>query len=1262
MPHSLLIDATDLTIWANRRDSQSCLPHLVRRLILSSAGNVTCIHVRAGEGVLLAGWDGLAEAQVGDAFVPAGLSVWEMGTNLNPKDKAEDDYAKRTRDPQDITSAEVTFVFVTPRRWAGKADWMSEKNQDGTWREVRAYDADDIEAWLESSPPVHAWISTLAGKPTDALQDLESYWADWAGTTLPPLSANLIIAGPERDACAQRVLEHMTGEPRVLGLRADSRDEALAFLAASIHRMPDVEQEAVLARAIVVRDATAWRQIVASDRRLLLIPLFEGADVARAVRSEHTVIVPMGTEGVVRAEGIDLPRLRWAAAQGALREMGVTEERASSLATVARRSLLSLRRKLAFSPEIQRPMWAHPDEARTILHAMLAGAWDQARPGDRDALAALVGRSYEEVEQEMVRWVNVSDPLARHIGTTWLLASQDDAWTLLSRYLTANDFERFKKVARTVWEYTETNAAGPRRRPVIVDLASPHGHSTLLREGLADTLALMAMRGAAVDGLSGQDHVDIIVQGILARANADATGDLWASLSDVLPRLAEAAPDVFLDAVDAGISDDTPILLRLVESSNHQDTLLGSAPHTGLLLALETLAWQPDYLGRVALILARLSRGVQLDQRIGNRPDRSLRHIFLLWHPQTASSLDQRLAVLDALRLHEPVAAWDLLVRLLPHQGHNIGHPTSMPRWRDWRPDAEPGITVADWSRGVQEVADRLIVDVGCSGRRWRDLIQAMGNLPLEVRDGVIARLSDADPATFDVPDRQDVWDALRALVAQHRQFRDALWAMPAPQVDQLADLCQRWEPVNLAERYAWLFSTHPRVPTGDGDPQLSHLDALNAAQDQAVRALYQQGGVRAIVDLAGTVERPHNLGWTVGKVDSFGAEEAALLADLATPEWARRMLVRGYVAGRFNAGGGWDWVDARLDDPAARWTPAQRAEFLASLPPSERAFARIERDSDETKGTYWTLFGISGLPEPSDHAYVATQLLAFGHPHTAVDLLVLALQRTTVSPDLVAEALERAAQTPLSEASDLNTVIYDVATLLDYLAASELADTARLAQLEFAYLSILRYHRPAGTLHRELARDPAFFVDLVSRVFKAQHEEQGEGSEDDASLALLGYELLSSWRDVPGRRDDGSIDLDALAAWVKAAREMLAAGDRVAIGDEMIGQILGQAPSEADGIWPAIAVRDLIEATRSAHLEAGVEVAVRNGRGVTVRGLTDGGAQERILVERYRAYAQGMSTRWPRTAAMLRRLAHAYEADARREDISAELVEDRWQ
>ena len=85
------------------------------------------------------------------------------------------------------------------------------------------------------------------------------------------------------------------------------------------------------------------------------------------------------------------------------------------------------------------------------------------------------------------------------------------------------------------------------------------------------------------------------------------------------------------------------------------------------------------------------------------------------------------------------------------------------------------------------------------------------------------------------------------------------------------------------------------------------------------------------------------------------------------------------------------------------------------------------------------------------------------------------------------------------------------------------------------------------------------------------------------------------------------------------------------------------------------LALRDVIEITRSHDLERGIFVGIHNNHGPTWRGMTDGGAQERERAKYYRKCSEETVLEWPRTSAMLEQIAKSYEHKGGWEDDNAE-------
>ena len=115
---------------------------------------------------------------------------------------------------------------------------------------------------------------------------------------------------------------------------------------------------------------------------------------------------------------------------------------------------------------------------------------------------------------------------------------------------------------------------------------------------------------------------------------------------------------------------------------------------------------------------------------------------------------------------------------------------------------------------------------------------------------------------------------------------------------------------------------------------------------------------------------------------------------------------------------------------------------------------------------------------------------------------------------------------------------------------------------------------------------------------------------------------------------------------------------DREAVGDQYIGHMSSFSKSAPDGVWPELAVRNLIEEMNNRNVEKGMLIAIHNNRGVTSRGLFDGGDQERGVAHKYHAWSDGLKLEWPRTSSLLERIARSFEAHAQMHDEHTEQTD----
>ncbi len=1203
------------------------------------------------------GWDGQADAVHGNPWVPAGKSVWEMGINEDVTEKADSDYAARTKDPQGAVPSETTFIFVTPRRWPARDNWIATKRAEKIWKDVRAYDADTLEAWLDSNPAVHARVTKMLGRDPDGASDLRTAWNRWSLASVPPVPPALVTAG--RDAAAEELVTWLQSDPSVITVQAESAEESFAFIAATIQLLPQELQELVTQRTLVVDSPEAWDEVIArasSDTRLLLIPTFSQPPATEASDIGHQVAIPVDLNAPTSGSSIHLPRIKRQPAAEALVSVGVSESEAHELAGIARRSLLMFRRRVSANASSV-PPWATPENAAEIVPLILAGAWQDGSPGDEKFLSEISAKPYAEVGVACARWSGQSDMPVRREGAQWFCVSKRDSWELVARYATASTLANFRNLAVNMLTTPDPALS------LEVDkrwTAGLYGHSlpwtSNLMVNVVDSLALIATSTGDFtfpNGMTGQSFVDSIVREVLDRATVDESERLWPSLDYALPLLAEASPDMYLEMVDRALDQGS---LLAVFDPEAEKAFFGHPKHTGLLWSLEALAWASEHLGSSATILALLAER-EPGGRWSNRPARSLQQIFLPWHPQTAADFDERYLVLDAIRAAAPGAAWDLMVALLPSP-HAFAESTYSPRWREWQPDDEPaGLTGSEMNRHCRELVDRLLEDVRTNQSGWVSLIKALPQLPDEQFDAVIGDLDGVDVSSLDSDSLDAIIRQLRELVHRHRKYASASWALPEEKVSRIGQELDRFNSMDQTEEFSSIFSFHPEIPgLSVSDP--NYFPAVREKQEEVVRSVVLDLGLEGVWSLASKCKAPDRLGVALGAISSEFDEE--MLGALDSLKDADRRVAFGYVVSRFTVEG-WSWV-SKFSPKFAKWPQERVICFLLSLPPENATFDLVGQCDDEVKQAYWSRFNLYQVESESDRREALDTLLAMELFERTIPLFWIAMGKGDgFDVDRMLYALHQATfkgQDPES----ISSLAYEVKELLAHARVTPGVIRGLLAQVEWKFLQILEdgTGSPSLILREELSRNPSFFVDLIELIFPPQGSENSEVevTEEMKNKAKQAYSLLKSWKVTP--RLDGDGEGPVLAEWVKEARRLLLEKKLLRYGDGFIGEGLFYAPGSA-AEWPPLQVRQIIDSVRSQDIENGFAIAAMNSRGTTWRSLDAGGEQERALADKYQKFAQTVGVRWPRTQRLLRRISERWDQRARQEDHMAEIREDFW-
>lgn len=1234
------------------------LPLLIRRLIAETASGLVDLDMPGGSGIAAGGFDGVVTTTAASTFVPDGTSVWELSVG-GGQTKADDDYDKRTTAPDGADTATVTYVQALLVPWTKARAWASGRSKEGRWRDVRGYNLDRIHAWLDLAPATTAWLAEQLGKNLSGVRSLGGWWADtWLPSTRVPLDAAVVLAG--REVAATDLVRRLGVGQTWISVGGDLRpDEVRAFVAAALAIDVGAAAKVQEARTLFVSDAASLERLVAEAQPLVLV--LSSAALARdlPVTHPHQFIVP----ATPRPPGdIAVPRVQGQTVASRLEAAGLPRHEAQRLGTLARRSLLALRRVLALEPGPLTPAWAERPDV-TLRRLLLLGAWRAESAADREVVSACVGAPYETVHEAALELSAGTDvPFLGRVDDIWYVVSIEDAWTLLAGQLSAEDLGAARHaVLEVLSEVDPTLELNRGDRWMAGVRGIRRRFSSSLRTALAETLALAAanslVRGPR--GTTGAQWSHGIVADLLARANADASYRTWESLTDVLPLLAEAAPAVFIDGMRGGLTGAPPQHAAMFQDAKTDSDPLGSgSAHTGFLHALELLAWMPEHLDEVAEILAELA-ALDPGGRYANRPAASLRGVFSAWAPNTTADLDHRIRILRRLVQAYPVIARQLLLDLIP-DGHGFQSVHPGPRFADRRgPTRAPG---EDQVRVVALAVELLVAGLDDFPDDYPPLIDKIGVLPHEQHRALVDHLRELGRDLDDEDRRARLFEPLRAKVARHQEYADAAWALSVGDLAELIAVRDALAPRQPARRHAWLFASD-WVALGDLSrlPDLDFYDAeVLRRRATAVAEILADGGLEAVAAFAAGTDYPTLVGRALAAhTDGFDAEMLGWLDAGVAPG---RDVAAGYLSQRLRGDAG----ELRTRFLALTEHPLTRARVLRFTDDPAAAWDLLDDLGPQVTEHYWREFHYYGLgrafTDPAYPLHAAWALLDVNRPAAALDLLLIYLRGddSLEAAEATAAGLEQLLANGVDDAEFGRLDSYHFEQYFELLARHrDDLGRQRVVNLEWQLFPALGFDADAPTLHRALVEEAPFFVELVVAAFRPDTTSEAvsakpEELERQRAIGARAWEVFGSLHLCPGVAEGGTVDAAAMREWVLEARRLLVEADRVRSGDGRIGEILANAPPSADGSPVHEAVRELLEEVRSAEIERGLARGIYNKRGVVTKGVLDGGAEEWQLAAGLREQAAAAAAA-PRTRRLLDELASGYESEARTQDESAE-------
>lgn len=893
--------------------------------------------------------------------------------------------------------------------------------------------------------------------------------------------------------------------------------------------------------------------------------------------------------------------------------------------------------------EPEKTDWNQSPYAADLALVNLAGTWNEKNEADISILSKITSKAYSGWSSAVKEVLQLpSSPLSLQNGL-WKVVKRVDLSNALAPRIFDQNLDTFKECAVTVLtERDPSFELPPEERYAAIIHKKVTTHSQDLRKGLADGLAMI---GNVSDKLSRCSHLKPENTAVLAVREIfkDADWVLWGSLNNLLPSLAEAAPGEFLNAVENALRLSPCPFDELF--FQERGALTGSNYLTGLLWALEGLAWEEEYLVRVCVVLGEIASH-DPGGKFANRPSNSLITILLPWFPQTTAPIKKRKVAVQTLHSEFPEVAWKLVINLL-HDQHKTSFGSHKPTWRKAIPeDWKEGVTKEQYREQILLYSDLAVSMAGSDVEKLNELIDRFNNLPKPSFDKLLEVLS--SDAVLGLPEdrRFLLWNNLKKFTSRHRRFSKAEWALNEELLSSIETVAEKLTPTNPTKSHQRLFSDRIFDLYEENGNWEEQDIKLQKHRQEAVEEILKLGGIESVIQFAETVESPRQVGHFLGRVSNADIDAILLPAYLVPENHKLSSFTSAYVWSRHYTNN-WSWVD-HLDKSG--WSSEQVGQFLSCLPFTKETWDRVAKCLGNEEKIYWLKTNASPYQTNGELGFAIDKLIEYGRPYAAINCLYGMHHKKR--PINVSQCVKALLATFSSPESYDSTNAYPIVELIKFLQTSSEVSQDELFHVEWAFLPLLDgyYEATPKSLETRLASDPEFFCEVIQLIYRSQKTGvvQNKQYRNSQVIATKAWQLLYEWRIPPGMREDVSFDDAQFSGWLQRVKEICRESGHLefALGD--VGKVLIHCPPDKNGLWINCTVANALNARDAEDMRDGFCSGTINSRGVY--SIDPTGKPELELAEQFQKKADDVENAgYQRFAATLKSLSKSYIQEAKR-------------
>ena len=763
-------------------------------------------------------------------------------------------------------------------------------------------------------------------------------------------------------------------------------------------------------------------------------------------------------------------------------------------------------------------------------------------------------------------------------------------------------------------------------------------YSDDIREGLAIELAIIGNNNDLLINCSEEVRKQFATD-VIQDLFFEMSWKRLATLDAVLPFIAEASPDAFLNGMITLVNSKT-ILQQLVDDEGN--IFQGGFHWSGIVHALETLAWEPECLTTV-ISIATNQFLLDRESNIHPRPKDILLGLFWPWKPQTLANETKLIMAANFLVMQNKDLAWDILSDSIDRQ---IGSNHRRPKIRTGIINDRKNDNSVDVNRGRRLIRAYNEVLLGVAESDIQFVPRLVKNIHL-FKESVflkkaLAIISSQAVLAKDDEYKEPLWTSLQKFCIKNRVYKDMNWSFEEEKLSEIDNVIRLLEPKSPFFQVKHFFDNKPSDWYESKD-YTAEISKFEEERKDTVNSIYSRYGLNGVIELSQQVDNSTLIGNILSFDLKIKFDKKTIVSLLDDPRKKTQNLIFGYLYYAYNLWGD-KWLSTFRN---VKWSVTQKVSFMVCLPLLSSVCQFAETWLGKNESLFWKDYRPPIVPQKDkDRIFVIKKSLKYNRPDIAVGIFSwLRFNNENIDFDFCTTALLELAKTDYIKKFDH----WEITQLIVDLQSMQKSDKQKnqLMQVEFYYLPLLDSTLHKGlspaTLYSALAEDPKFFHQVITYAYNSEIPEKNIEVNDD--LRKNAFTLMFQWNIMPGFVN-GIFDYNAFMRWYKKAVKMCKESGHLHVAQTHIGETLYHAPKDPDGFWIDKRIASLLDKKENDALRSGYHCAAFNSRGVRFVDFT--GKREREAAEEQNKKADELEKEgFTNFAKAFRDLARIYEKEA---------------